>query len=56
MIHRKATKLVMDQLIGVNIRPVELEVYTKCVQTDLTLEGKYGNVMIQWYDYCDVRV
>lgn len=35
---KKATKLVMDQLIGVNIRPVELEVYTKCVQTDLTLE------------------
>ena len=40
MIYRKPTKLVMDQLIGVNIRPVELEVYTKCVQTDLTLEGK----------------
>ena len=40
MIHRKSSKLVMDQLIGVNIRPVELEVYTKCVQTDLTLEGK----------------
>lgn len=29
----------MDQLTGVNIRPVELEVYTKSVQTDLTLEG-----------------
>ena len=38
--HRKPTKLVIDQQIGVNIRPVELEVYTKCVQTDLTLEGR----------------
>jgi len=36
---RKPVKLVIDQLSGVNIRPVELEVYTKCVQTDLTLEG-----------------
>ena len=39
--YRKPTKLVMDQQMGVNIRPVELEVYTKCVQTDLTLEGRY---------------
>jgi len=36
---RKPVKLVIDQLSGVNIRPVELEMYTKCVQTDLTLEG-----------------